>query len=737
MTDSTPTETETETETEIETETPEFDAGWSERIRIDGVDVAAADLPWWRRPRRLRRQLIGTLVIVAFASVALVGGLNFVAAHRLLDDGTRDQLASIGEARARSIETGIERTESQASAAAADLAVVRALEDFSNAFTTRSTGRIDEAQLAELDEFYERTVVEPVEAADLGPVTVDDVRPPSNAGQYLQYHYTLPEADDAARSEVVDPGDGSAYTEAHAVHHPQLAALTASLGFGDLLLVSADGEIVYTTDKRVDLGTSLIDGPYRDTELARTIRDQLPLLRIGEGVIADLELYLPKGGQPVFFVASSVRQGQEVIGALVFEIPVEALNAITTVGERWEEVGLRDGESYVVGSDLLLRSESRPWIEDPQAYLDRLDDPELAGLIDTFDSPIGLQPVETEPVDEAVDGRVFSGTASNYLGQSTYSYATPIEAPGVDWVVVADVPLSEARSPLFAYARRLGLVFLLLLPLAGLVGYVMAGRLTRPIQPVMQAARAVAAGDRDPQLPELGRDEFGDLSRRLRSMAHELGRHEAQLADAYEEQRQLLLAVLPPHIVAEGADGMGTDQIADRATMVAVRVNVEGEGLQAGDEIGARLADAAELAESLATAKGLDRIRAGADAYLFLAGVDESDGADEALSFAVELVAAVSAASQGGEIDLAVHVGLSTGPVATGVLERGSLAFTAWGEPVRRSLVIGAFATSDEILIDRSTAEAATDDRWDLRPADAVVDLDGQPMHLFSLGASR
>ncbi len=209
-----------------------------------------------------------------------------------------------------------------------------------------------------------------------------------------------------------------------------------------------------------------------------------------------------------------------------------------------------------------MRSESRPWIEDPQAYLDRLDDPDLAGLIDTFDSPIGLQPVETEPVDEAVDGRVFSGTASNYLGQSTYSYATPIEAPGVDWVVVADVPLSEARSPLFAYARRLGLVFLLLLPLAGLVGYVMAGRLTRPIQPVMQAARAVAAGDRDPQLPELGRDEFGDLSRRLRSMAHELGRHEAQLADAYEEQRQLLLAVLPPHIVAEGGgrDGHRPDR---------------------------------------------------------------------------------------------------------------------------------------------------------------------------------
>ena len=602
-------------ETDTEIEAPTLDT-WSETIRIDGVDVAAADLPWWRRPRRLRRQLIGTLVFVAFASVALVGGLNFVAARRLLDEGAREQLASIGEARARSIQTGIERTESGASAAAADLAVVQALEDLAASFSTRSTGRLDEEQLAELDEYYERTVVDPIEAAGLEPVTVEEVRPRSAAGQYLQYHYTVPGSDDPeARREVVDPGDGSAYSRAHAEHHPQLSALTDSLGFGDLLLVSADGDIVYTTDKRIDLGTSLADGPYRETALARTVRDRLPLERIGEGVLSDLQLYLPDEGQPVFFVASSVRREQEVIGALVLEIPVEALNTITTAGERWEQVGLREGESYVVGSDLLLRSESRLWIEDPQAYLDRLDDAELAGLIDTLGSPIGLQPVDTEPVDEAMAGRTFSGTATNYLGQGTYSYATPIEAPGVNWVVVADVPLSDAREPLLDYARRLGLVFLFLLPLAGVVGYVLAGRLTRPIRPVMEAARAVAAGDRDPELVELGRDEFGDLSRRLRSMAQKLGRHEAELADAYEEQRRLLLAVLPPRIVDESGEGAVQDQIAHRATMVAVRVNVGGDGVPpADDEIGDLLVAAAEVAESLATTRGLDRIRAGADA---------------------------------------------------------------------------------------------------------------------------
>ncbi|MFA9400626.1 MAG: plastocyanin/azurin family copper-binding protein, partial [Acidobacteriota bacterium] len=62
--------------------------------------------------------------------------------------------------------------------------------------------------------------------------------------------------DPEARLEVSDAGDGSAYTEAHAEHHPALSSLAESLGFGDLMLISAEtGEIVYSTDKRIDFGT--------------------------------------------------------------------------------------------------------------------------------------------------------------------------------------------------------------------------------------------------------------------------------------------------------------------------------------------------------------------------------------------------------------------------------------------------------------------------------------------------
>ncbi len=51
----------------------------------DSPSGKPSDLPWWRRPRHLRRQLAGTLVLVALASIVLVAGLNFIAARTGID----------------------------------------------------------------------------------------------------------------------------------------------------------------------------------------------------------------------------------------------------------------------------------------------------------------------------------------------------------------------------------------------------------------------------------------------------------------------------------------------------------------------------------------------------------------------------------------------------------------------------------------------------------------------------
>lgn len=675
------------------------------------------------------------LVGVVLMSTLLIGGLNFYAARSLLETGARDQLSSIGQSRARTIEAGAARLEANVSALAADLGVASALEELSDGYR-QVDEELSASEEAELADWYRAAVVDPVESAGLGPISLDELLPGSTVGRFLQYHYiVVPAADGVSGRDLDDAGDGSAYSAAHAEHHPFLADLAGQGSGGDLLLISDDGDVVYSVEKRTDFGTNLVTGPYRDSRLATVARERLSRVAAGEAVIADWQIYLPARGRPTLFAAAVVRRDTEILGAIALEVPSEQLSAITTANQSWEEVGLPSGESYVVGPDTLLRSESRLWIEDPEAYLEQADD-DVAELIEIFGSPVGIQPVETSAVMTALDGNEFDGQSTNYLGQDTYSSARPIDVEGVDWVVVVDTPLGEARDPLFDYVRRMGLVLLVMVPVAGAVGYGLANRLARPLPPLVEAARAVAEGDRDPSVERLGHDEVGDLGRRLHRTALELGRQEAELQAEFDHKRSLLLSVLPARVVNPEGDVGDSAESIEIATAVAVGVEAAAADRGDSDEsslVGV-LAGISETAGSLAAQRNIEPVRLAADRHLFLAGVrSKSDGADDGVAFAADLVSAAKSLAEAEGIALSIHIGLSTGAVAMGVLERGSLTFGAWGDPVRRALAIAALSRADEILVDGSTAEAVEPSGFDFEAAEDVISLDGSPMALLAL----
>jgi class 3 adenylate cyclase len=710
-----------------------------------GDDVAeirarASSLPWWRRPRQLRRQLALTFVATALASVLLAGSLNFFAASDLLTDGTEEQLVGVGASRARTIENGVGRLLGQVSALSGDLGVVAALDDFAEDFVALDDETLTVEQEAALEAHYQREVVDAVDDLGLEPVTVDDFLPASVAGRYLQYHYTVAPLDEGIEpSTVVDAGDGSAYSETHAIHHRALdVMLTGTLGTGDAMLVTVAGDVVYSVDKRIDFGTNLLTGPHSDSSLANALRDQLPRVRAGSAVMADLQLYLPAQGRPAFFAAATVRNDTETIGVLAVEIPVDALSAVTTTNRQWERYGLQSGESYVVGAgDLLLRSESRRWIEDPDGYLDRVDDEFTASLISGLGSPVGLQVVDTGPVAAAIDGETFSGTSTNYLGVDVFSYSDRIAIDGVNWIVVVDVPLSDARSPLYDYLRRLGVVLLIVLPAAAVAGLWLARRLTNPIPPVLDTANAIVEGERSPTIPELGRDEFGDLARRLGNMAEDLGEREAVLDREYDERRQLLLSVLPPRLLDESGAVTEGGALADVATVIAVAVDTTSDELRDDDDRVADLLDQVAAVEKEASeGRQIERVRAAADAYLYVAGVGvDHDGAVEALGFVEEQLRGVAQLREREDVAIGLRIGVASGPIATGVLDGGSLTFGAWGLPVRQAAALAAMSVSNEVLIDASTASAVGSD-VDLVAADDVIALDGRSMELYTFPPS-
>ena len=693
------------------------------------VEAELRRLPFWRRPRKLRRQLSRTLVGVALLSVLLVAGLNIVAALNLLNDGTENQLTGIGQNRALSIERGVDRSLALTSATATDLGVATALTEFADAF--ERTPALDDDELDELRDWYETMVIPALAEADI-TATVDDVLPSTDAGRYLQYQYTAV-PDLARRDDVDDAGDGSLYSDVHARLHPFLRDLAEDIRADDLLLIdAASGNVVYSDKKRIDFGTNVADGPYGDSTLATTVTERLRRARVGDALLADFEIYIPGGGRPVAFFIAAIRADTELVGALAVEFTVEALDQITTAGGAWEELGLGSGESYVVGSDYLLRSTPRGWLEDPEGYLDRVDG-ETAEAIERFDTPVLAQSVRTEAVEAALDGDEFAGTTTNAVGTDTFAFAAPIEVPGVEWVMVAEVPLRDARQPLFDYATRMLIVLVLVLPIAAILGWWLARRSTRPVKPVVDAATAVAGGERDPDLPDLGRDEISDLGRRLRVFAAELAKQEAELDREFEETRGLLLSVLPPRLVGATGELADDGTAVDHATAIGLAVTVPSDH-DADDRLADLLAGVGAIADRLADEHGLERVRAAADRSLFLAGMRrDASGASEALSFARDLVEEVSRTSAREGLEVTVQIALSTGPVATGVLHSGAMTFSAWGDPVRRALAIVSLARPGEILVDESTRVEAGTSGFEFEAAAEVIGIDGQPMGLVRL----
>ena len=90
----------------------------------------------------------------------------------------------------------------------------------------------------------------------------------------IQYHYILRNPNPPGRKEVLDRADDeSKYSEFHEKYHPLLRSFVERFGFYDLFLVDIEGgEIVYSTAKEVDLGTSMTKGTLAMSNLGRVFQ---------------------------------------------------------------------------------------------------------------------------------------------------------------------------------------------------------------------------------------------------------------------------------------------------------------------------------------------------------------------------------------------------------------------------------------------------------------------------------
>lgn len=193
--------------------------------------------------------------------------------------------------------------------------------------------------------------------------------------------------------------------------------------------------------------------------------------------------------------------------------------------------------------------------------------------------------VHSAGIEDALAGRDGRGMYDAYDGE-------PVIGAHL-WLENRDLALmaERSRAEAFAPARRLaGLILVSGLALAGFLAvgvYVLARRISRPIEAIKDVAVLVAEGDLDRQAPETGADEVGALGRtfnlmtsRLKSVCDRLQRREAHFRSIIERSADLV-AVL---------DAEGLIRYASPSTETALgRAGKDMEGhkffdhLEAGD----------------------------------------------------------------------------------------------------------------------------------------------------------
>ncbi len=666
------------------------------------------------RSRSLRWRLTRVLVGLGIVSVLLLAAVNFVVVRGLLQDTTRVQLQSVRDSRSDGVDLAFARLLERTSVFGLDPAVAAALVDLQAGYAELAddpSTELDDAQLEELTAAYE-PVVAPYDEVGADRPPIEDLLPRSDAGRYLQYTYVA-QNDEEVRADLRDADDGTAWSAAHAEHHDYLRGLAASIGATDLLLVdSINFDIVYSVSKEVDLGTDVFTGPYADTGPGAAVA-RLTDVSADESVLSDTRFYLPNSSAPVVHVAMSVRSGNELVGALVLRLPTDGITDLVTSGGNWDLLGLGEtGDAYIVGPDATLRTLPRSYLEDPAAFLDRFrdvtDDDRLAELIEFTGSPVLIQTVDNSVVADALAGDEALGTVDNGLGRSVIASAAPLDVGGLGWVLVTEQQTSESGEELENFIWSTLVVLAVLSAVLLVVGSILATRIAKPVRPLVGAARSIADGDYATEVPDLGRNELGDVGRQLDAVAGRLNDQEESIRAEEDRIATMLEAVLPAALVERVRSGeRDLAESVDGATVVSIVVR--GIPVPSAAEQDALVELATHMNEemtALAARHGVERVKVALERQLFVAGrATASSGADAACSFALEAIELIPTVAAEQGLDVEAHAGVSSGLVASGVVGSRQVSFDIWGDAVSAAVRLAGDAPSATVVADESVVD--------------------------------
>jgi class 3 adenylate cyclase len=676
------------------------------------------------RPRRRAGLSIYSILLIMLLSVSVlssivVGVIGYVNGSQALRDVAYEKLVEVRESRAREVQSLFDAIENTVVLGAMNETTREAVAAFTAAFDELDRSALDPAAAAEVAAYYDDAFATKLTAATGDDVDGATFAPSRPATVYLQQHYVLPFSDWQAAIAQTDAGDGSAWSRAHALYHPYYRAMTERLDLEDVVMIDARGDVVYTAFKGVDLGTNLLDGPYRLSNLATAYRTAIDRNIAGDVVLADFAPYSPSLGTPAGWAVTPIVDDGQVRGALAIELPIDRINEVMTVGGQWELNGLgASGETYLVGHDLLMRSISRELQADPSRYAQAAVaaglQPSAADLSVRNGNTLLHQRVDTEAVTRALAGADGTMIERDYLGREVLTAYAPVAVGELNWVIVAQENTAEALAPVEDFTRNLILSTAAMIVFVCLLSLVLAQVFVRPLRRLTLAAQRIASGEEGVQVDAGSSDELADVATAFNDMSRSLQVKSDLIAEQERANEQLILTFMPEGLAARyrHGDEAITQDAEDVTVVFADIMGFEELALTlSSEEAVAKLNDIVRAFDDAAERFGVDRVRTTRQSYLASCGlaVPRVDHARRAVEFARELETILARWSAQQGVDLHLRAGLDSGRVTSGLIGRARVVYDMWGDAVNLAFRVQGDSSEPGIFVTQRVADRIPD----------------------------
>src|SRR5437588_1931702 len=144
-------------------------------------------------------------------------------------------------------------------------------------------------------------MIHPIHQTTGQKLNLDALLPGNSAQRYLQVRYSVPAAGPPA-----DAGDGSTWSAANVRFDEYFDQIATRFEYRDVMLLDTRGNVVYSANKGPALGTNIVSGPFRASNLRGAYEKAMAADSVDFVWITDFEPFQPAGGIPIAWLVSPI-----------------------------------------------------------------------------------------------------------------------------------------------------------------------------------------------------------------------------------------------------------------------------------------------------------------------------------------------------------------------------------------------------------------------------------------------